>query len=84
MPSYFLDYFNLESFDDNFDPYYIALVSTYFALTTLTTIGFGDYYPITDSERLVIAFLFLSGVTIFSYFMGVFLEILNTYSLFNQ
>jgi len=57
---------------------YVALASTYFALTTLTTIGFGDFYPVTDAERLVIAFLFLSGVTVFSYFMGVFIDIINT------
>ena len=63
---------------------YLTILSTYYALTTLTTIGFGDFYPVTEQERIVIAFLFLFGVSIFSYFMGVFLDIINSYSLFNQ
>jgi hypothetical protein len=45
-------------------------MSTYYQLTTLSTVGFGDLYPIADHERAVIAFNFLFGVAIFSYFMG--------------
>lgn len=45
-------------------------VNTYFALTTLSTIGFGDFYPVSDYERLVGAFMLLFGVAIFSIFMG--------------
>ena len=45
-------------------------VNTYFALTTLSTIGFGDYYPVANYERLAGAFMMIFGVAIFSIFMG--------------
>ena len=55
----------------------------YFAFTTLSTIGFGDFHPRSDSERLVVALIFLFGVAIFSYVMGNFQEILRKYNEFN-
>ena len=45
-----------------------TLVGLYFAMTSLTTVGFGDYYPVTNYERLAGAFVLLSGVATFSYF----------------
>ena len=59
----------------------ISLTATYFALTTLSTIGFGDYHPISSSERILMVFIFLIGVSIFSYLLGVFIEILQSYSV---
>jgi hypothetical protein len=47
-----------------------VIVSMYFAFTTLTTIGLGDLYPVSDIERLVGAFLLLIGVATFSIIMG--------------
>ena len=55
----------------------------YFAFTTLSTVGFGDYYPYSDVERLFGAFLLLFGVAIFSLFMGVFIEIIDKYKAVN-
>ena len=52
----------------------------YYSFTSLTTVGFGDIYPTNDSERLVIAFLLLFGVAIFSYVMGNFLQILSEFN----
>ena len=49
---------------------------TYYAFTTLSTVGFGDYHPRSDAERAVCAFILLVGVAIFSYIMGNFIEIL--------
>ena len=46
------------------------LTNMYFALTTLSTIGLGDYYPISNTERLFGSFLLLFGVAAFSYIMG--------------
>ena len=54
-----------------------AIAVTYFAFTSLSTVGFGDIYPISDYERLVTAFILLFGVAIFSYVMGNFIEILD-------
>ena len=52
--------------------YHDCLMMMYFAFTTLSTIGFGDFHPRSDSERLVVALIFLFGVAIFSYVMGNF------------
>ena len=39
----------------------------YFAFTSLSTVGFGDYYPLSDTERFVCFFIFIFGTAIFSY-----------------
>jgi hypothetical protein len=46
----------------------------------LSTVGFGDFHPISSAERLVCAFVLLFGVAIFSYIMGIFISILDQYS----
>jgi hypothetical protein len=48
----------------------------YFVFTTITTVGFGDYYPTNDHERLTWSFVLLGGVALFSYFMGFLLELI--------
>ena len=42
----------------------------YFALTSLSTVGFGDFYPLTNFERLLTAFVLLIGIMLFSYVLG--------------
>lgn len=69
----FLQYFEFETFSHNKE----AIVATYFAFTSLSTVGFGDYYPVSDVERLSGAFVLLFGVAIFSYIMGNFISILS-------
>jgi len=39
-------------------------VSFYFSVCTLTTVGYGDYFPTTDASRLFTAIYVLVGVTI--------------------
>lgn len=39
-------------------------VCFYFSVCTLTTVGYGDYYPTTDTARLFTAIYVLIGVTI--------------------
>jgi hypothetical protein len=53
-----------------------SIISMYFAFTTLSTIGLGDFYPVSDIERLVGAFILLIGVAIFSYIMGELLSMI--------
>jgi len=48
----------------------------YWATTTLASVGFGDIRPISNSERLVTAMIFLIGVASFSFIMGNFIEML--------
>ena len=47
-----------------------VVVIIYFTFTSLSTVGFGDYYPITDGERIISSFILLFGVATFSYTMG--------------
>ena len=55
----------------------------YFSFTSLSTVGFGDYNPRSDMERLFCALILLFGVAIFSYIMGIFISILGTYKSLN-
>lgn len=57
------------------------IVSCYYALTTLSTVGYGDYYPISNAERIMAVIIMLCGVAFFSYIMGNFIEILQNYQL---
>lgn len=51
----------------------------YFAITTLTTIGFGDFNPKSEVERIATTLILLAGVCCFSYIMGQFMEIVIDY-----
>ncbi len=60
-----------------------VLTVIYFSFTSLSTVGFGDYHPISNSERLVTCFLLLFGVAIFSWIMGDFIQILDQFQMIN-
>lgn len=51
----------------------------YFAFTTLTTIGFGDFVPKGDAERLFGAFLLLAGVMVMTFVMGDLISLLANF-----
>jgi hypothetical protein len=57
-----------------------TIIGTYFAFTTLSTVGFGDFTPRSNVERSIGAFILISGVAMFSFLMGNFIEILSTYN----
>lgn len=61
-----------------------VVILTYFAFTSLSTVGFGDYAPIGNVERAVGAFVLLGGVAIFSYIMGNFIDILDRFKKFHE
>ena len=42
----------------------------YFALTSLSTVGFGDLYPKNDYERLLGSIMLLGGVSCFSFVLN--------------
>ena len=71
----FVTHFELE----NISNWRKLIISCYYTLTTLATVGYGDYYPISDMERLIAVFLMLCGVAFFSYIMGSFIEIIANY-----
>ena len=58
-----------------------VITNVYFAFTTLSTVGFGDYHPIGDFERVLCSIILLSGVSLFSYIMGNFIEVIEGYKL---
>ena len=45
----------------------------------LSTVGYGDLYPITQREMLFSVVVMLAGVTFFSYIMGVLFSIMTNY-----
>ena len=42
----------------------------YFALTSLSTVGFGDLYPRNDYERILGSVMLLGGVSCFSFVLN--------------
>ena len=56
----------------------------YYGITTLSTIGYGDFAPKAVQEKIIILFVLLFGVTIFSFIMGNFIEILMNYKSMHE
>lgn len=54
------------------------LIAFYFAMTSLSTVGFGDFYPVSDMERLVGGFGLLFGGAVFSFMSGMLIEAIIT------
>jgi hypothetical protein len=53
----------------------------YWAYTTITSVGLGDFTPRSNSERLFTTLIILFGVSIKSYIMGRFIDIVHSYKL---
>lgn len=76
----FLDYYFISENTD----YYNCILGTYFAFTTLSTVGFGDIAPRSDPERFICAFVLMIGVSVFSVFLGNFTAIIDAYKAINS
>ena len=48
------------------------LDSLYFCVTTLTTVGYGDFTPQTDAGKIIFMFYILSGLGILFAFVNAF------------
>ena len=55
----------------------ITIAVTYFSVTSLSTVGLGDLHPRSNVERFLMAFFLLFGVSVFSYIMGNFIELIH-------
>ena len=66
------------------EPNHISIILTYFAFTTLSTVGFGDYVPRSDDERVVGSIIMLFGVMIFSTIMGGFIDLITEFKHYNK
>jgi voltage-gated potassium channel len=42
----------------------------WWAVVTIATVGYGDYYPVTVAGRLIAIFIMLSGIGIFALFVS--------------
>jgi hypothetical protein len=73
----FIHYFGMDDPEKPMPNGRKCLIMIYFAFTSLATVGFGDFTPRADEERIVIAVMLLSGVAIFSYIMGSFISIIK-------
>lgn len=60
------------------------IVNTYFALTTLSTVGFGDYYPVANTERVVGALLLYFGQAGFNFLVVQFLDVLDNIQMLDK
>lgn len=56
----------------------------YYSFTSLSTVGFGDFHPISDSERAIISLGLLCGVATFSMVLGNFMEIMEQIKVFGK
>jgi hypothetical protein len=71
----FYNYYRLGEREDSEN----LIIVVYFAFTTLSTVGFGDFNPKSELERIITTFILLIGVACFSYIMGQFIEILMNF-----
>ena len=76
------DYDDQDEGEQNFNNYFELyekanleklITLAYFAFTSLSTVGFGDYHPRGNSERVIGAFFMLFGVAITSFCMESFI-----------
>ncbi|WP_404406483.1 potassium channel family protein [Jeotgalibacillus malaysiensis] len=53
--------------------------SFWWTMTTLTTVGYGDFFPMTVAGRLVGIFLFIFGIGLIRVLIGKIVEAASTY-----
>jgi hypothetical protein len=56
----------------------IYIYSSYFIVTTMTTVGYGDQSANTTPERIFISILMICGVIVFTFISGALSSILST------
>lgn len=56
------------------------ITSIYFYVTTLTTVGFGDIFPVMLSERILIIILEFFGIGLFSYVLSQIMYYVHNYA----
>lgn len=59
------------------------IILSYFSITTLSTVGFGDFYPVSDVERATASLFLLFAIILFSFFMGKLNSMIEK-QLFNE
>ena len=57
----------------------LYIISTYFIMTTIATVGYGDTTPTTAVEQIFAMFVMIVGVTFFTLLSGALASIMTTY-----
>lgn len=57
------------------------IICSYFTMTTLTTVGYGDFSPKTNMEKVMAIVIMIVGIGFFSYIMGSFNDVISNYEL---
>lgn len=60
--------------DDNIDKVTKLL---YFSMTTVAKIGYGDFFPLSDAEKIMTVIILLISMIFFSYVLEQFINILQ-------
>ncbi len=55
----------------------LYLISFYFTVETITTVGYGDYLPVSPIEKLFLIVTMITGVLMFSIASGTITTILQ-------
>ena len=71
--TFFIEYNDVLSYDLAHQ----TLLITYYAFTSLTTVGLGDLHPRSNLERLFVTVMLVLGVTVFSYVMKEYIKMLK-------
>ena len=64
---------------EKLEPGKLYLVSLYFTITTITTVGYGDISATNSTERVFCILIMLMGVIGFSFATGVLSSIIQNY-----
>lgn len=84
----FVDVFKNDDPNSNFNSVYklydIAeidrlVICVYFVLTTLSTVGYGEMHPESNTEKIFGISLMILGIAFFSYIMGNFNDVIVNY-----
>lgn len=55
------------------------ILCMYYALTTLSTVGYGDYRPVSVVEKIFGSIIQIIGVTFFSILMNQFIDVVVSF-----
>jgi hypothetical protein len=82
--SYFVTVYGLKrpacesSLDDLEEYQFKVVLSVYYMMTTLSTVGYGDFSPTNNQEKVLMVVIQLLGVTLFATVINKIREIVNT------
>ena len=77
------NFFDFHEIDDKSDSEMLIIV-TYYAFTSISTVGFGDFTPRSNAERIFISIALFIGVINFSYIMTNLGEMIDQMRVLGQ